>query len=120
MSNTDGRVIINIDSNAQKAAQDFNALDRAVKKTDTDTKAFSGSANVLKNALGAISVGYVTSQLVNLGKSAVNTSMDFQALTNRMNAAAGNKSIGAFWFSLNLKYVIIGYTKLNKWYIIKK
>lgn len=96
MSNTDGRVIINIDSNAQKAAQDFNALDRAVKKTDTDTKAFSGSANVLKNALGAISVGYVTSQLVNLGKSAVNTSMDFQALTNRMNAAAGNKSIGAF------------------------
>lgn len=94
MSN-DGRVIINIDSNAQKAAQDFNALDRAVKKTDTDTKAFSGSANVLKNALGAISVGYVTSQLVNLGKSAVNTSMDFQALVNRMNAAAGNKSIGA-------------------------
>ena len=94
MSN-DGRVIINIDSNAQKAAQDFNTLDRAVKKTDADTKAFSGSANVLKNALGAISVGYVTSQLVNLGKSAVNTSMDFQALVNRMNAAAGNKSIGA-------------------------
>ncbi len=94
-SNNDGRVIINIDSNAQKAAQDFNALDRAVKKTDTDTKAFSGSANVLKNALGAIGVGYVTSQLVNLGKSAVNTSMDFQALENRMNAAAGNKSIGA-------------------------
>ena len=91
----DGKVIINIDSNAQKAAQDFNALDRAVKKTDTDTKAFSGSANVLKNALGAIGVGYVTSQLVNLGKSAINTSMDFQALTNRMNAAAGNKSIGA-------------------------
>ena len=95
MSNNDGRVIINIDSNAQKAAQDFNALDRAVKKTDTDTKAFSGSANVLKNALGAIGVGYATSQLVNLGKSAVNTSMDFQALVNRMNAAAGNKSIGA-------------------------
>lgn len=95
MSNNDGRVIINIDSNAQKAAQDFNALDRAVKKTDTDTKAFSGSANVLKNALGAIGVGYVTSQLTSLGKSAVNTSMDFQALTNRMNAAAGNKSIGA-------------------------
>ena len=91
----DGKVIINIDSNAQKAAQDFNALDRAVKKTDTDTKAFSGSANVLKNALGAIGVGYVTSQLTSLGKSAVNTSMDFQALTNRMNAAAGNKSIGA-------------------------
>ena len=91
----DGKVIINIDSNAQKAAQDFNALDRAVKKTDTDTKAFSGSANVLKNALGAIGVGYVTSQLVNLGKSAINTSMAFQALTNRMNAAAGDKSIGA-------------------------
>ena len=95
MSNNDGRVIINIDSNAPKAAQDFNALDRAVKKTDTDTKAFSGSVNVLKNALGAIGVGYATSQLVNLGKSAVNTSMDFQALVNRMNAAAGNKSIGA-------------------------
>ena len=37
MSN-DGRVIINIDSNAQKVAQDFNALDSAVKKTETTTK----------------------------------------------------------------------------------
>ena len=38
MSNQDGRVIINIDSNAQKVTGEFNALDRAVKKTDADTK----------------------------------------------------------------------------------
>ena len=50
----------------------------------------------LNNILGAFSVGYIANQLIDLGKNAINTSMDFQALTNRMNAAAGNKSIGAF------------------------
>ena len=49
----------------------------------------------LNNILGAFSVGYIANQLIDLGKNAINTSMDFQALTNRMNAAAGNKSIGA-------------------------
>lgn len=95
MSNTDGRVIINIDSNAQKVAGEFNALDAALNKTKTDGKAFSLSANAVKNALGALGITYTTSQVLNLGKSLINTSMDFQALTNRMNAAAGNKSIGA-------------------------
>lgn len=50
----------------------------------------------LNNILGAFSVGYIANQLIDLGKNAINTSMDFQALTNRMNAAAGNKSIGVF------------------------
>lgn len=95
MSNNDGRVIINIDSNAQKVARDFSSLDSAVKKTETDANIFSNSTNVLKKALGAIGVGYVARNLENLGKIAVQTSMDFQALTNRMNAAAGNKSVGA-------------------------
>lgn len=49
----------------------------------------------LNNVLGAFSVGYIVNQLIDLGKSAVNASMDFQALENRMNAAAGNKAIGA-------------------------
>ncbi len=94
-SNNDGRVIINIDSNAQKVTGEFNALDAALNKTKTDSKAFSLSANAVKNALGALGITYTTSQVLNLGKSLINTSMDFQALTNRMNAAAGNKSIGA-------------------------
>ena len=95
MSNNDGRVIINIDSNAQKVAGEFNALDAALNKTKTDGKAFSLSANAVKKALSALGITYTTSQVLNLGKSLINTSMDFQALTNRMNAAAGNKSIGA-------------------------
>ena len=49
----------------------------------------------LNNILGAFSVGYIVNQLIDLGKNAINASMDFQALENRMNAAAGNKSIGA-------------------------
>ena len=91
MSNTDGRVIINIDSNAQKVAGEFNALDAALNKTKTDGKAFSLSANAVKNALGALGITYTTSQVLNLGKSLINTSMDFQALVNRMNAATGDK-----------------------------
>lgn len=49
----------------------------------------------LNNALGAFSLGYIINQLHDLGKSVVNTSMDFQALENRMNASAADKSIGA-------------------------
>lgn len=49
----------------------------------------------LNNVLAGFSIGYISTRLAELGKSAVNTSMDFQALENRMNAAAGNKSVGA-------------------------
>lgn len=49
----------------------------------------------LNNALGAFSLGYIINQVHDLGKSVVNTSMDFQALENRMNASAADKSIGA-------------------------
>lgn len=157
MSN-DGRVIINIDSNAKNVARDFNTLDIAVKNNISDVKrgaisyesfnkSISGATERLRTlalhgyknsaefqnlakyvktankeltsadnivnkaigntqglassflnlntALGALSAGYVTNKIIDLGKSAINTSMDFQALTNRMNAAAGNKSIGA-------------------------
>ena len=157
-SNNDGRVIINIDSNAKNVAQDFNALDIAVKNNISDikrgaisydsfNKSISGATERLRTlalhgyknsaefqnlakyvktankeltsadnivnkaigntqglassflnlntALGALSIGYITNKIIDLGKSAVNTSMDFQALVNRMNAAAGNKSIGA-------------------------
>lgn len=158
MANNDGRVIINIDSNAQKVAKDFNALNVAIKKSEINTKKgvvsfnllnttvstaserlrtlalqgrqnsteFQKLASVVKNAnkqlnsadnvvnkaigntqglassflnlntaLGALSIGYITNKIIDLGKSAVDTSMDFQALENRMNAAAGNKSVGS-------------------------
>lgn len=158
MANNDGRVIINIDSNAKNVARDFNALDIAVKNNISDikrgaigyddfnkkisgaterlrtlalhgfknteefrnlakyvrtaNKELSSADNVvnkaigntqglassflnLNTALGALSIGYITNKIIDLGKSAVDTSMDFQALENRMNAAAGNKSVGS-------------------------
>lgn len=158
MANNDGKVIINIDSNAQKVARDFNALDVAIKKSEGDTKKgiisfnqlnttvstaserlrtlalqgrqnskeFQNLASVVRSAnkqlssadnvvnkaigntqglassflnlntaLGALSIGYITNKIIDLGKSVVDTSMDFQALENRMNAAAGNKSVGS-------------------------
>lgn len=157
MANNDGKVIIDIDSNAQKVARDFNTLDVAIKKSEGDTKKgiisfnqlnttvstaserlrtlalqgrqnskeFQNLASVVRSAnkqlnsadnvvnkaigntqglassffnlntaLGALSIGYITNKIIDLGKSAVDTSMDFQALENRMNAAAGNKSVG--------------------------
>ena len=180
MSNQDGRVIINIDSNASKVARDFQNLTNNTSKYERILRNVAGTSNatsaiasyqklanaqksgigfsqlnsvtgsaierlknlalqgrqnsaefqklasVVKNAnrqmanansvvnkatgfnqlgssilslnniLGAFSVGYIANQLIDLGKNAINTSMDFQALTNRMNAAAGNKSIGVF------------------------
>lgn len=158
MANNDGKVIIDIDSNAQKVARDFNALDVAIKKSEGDTKKgiisfnqlnttvstaserlrtlalqgrqnskeFQNLASVVRSAnkqlssadnvvnkaigntqglassflnlntaLGALSIGYITNKIIDLGKSVVDTSMDFQALENRMNAAAGNKSVGS-------------------------
>lgn len=79
----------------KEAYAQLNQAQNAVNNAIGNAQGLASSFLNLNTALGAIGVGYATSQLVNLGKSAVNTSMDFQALTNRMNAAAGNKSIGA-------------------------
>ena len=61
----------------------------------TGFKELGSSILNLNNVLAGFSIGYISTRLAELGKSAVNTSMDFQALENRMNAAAGNKSVGA-------------------------
>ena len=79
----------------KNANKQLNSAENIVNKAIGNTQGLTSSSLKLNTALGALSVGYVTSQLISLGKSAINTSMDFQALTNRMNAAAGNKSIGA-------------------------
>ena len=79
----------------RNANKQLNSADNVVNKAIGNTQGLASSFLNLNTALGALSIGYISNQLIDLGKSAVNTSMDFQALTNRMNAAAGNKSIGA-------------------------
>ena len=92
----------------QENSTEFNKMAAAVKNANrqmanaeaivakaTGFEQLSGSIFNLNNVLGAFSVGYITNQIADLGKSVVNTSMDFQALENRMNAAASNKSVGA-------------------------
>ena len=61
----------------------------------TGFKELGSSILNLNNVLAGFSIGYISTRLVDLGKSAINTSMDFQALENRMNASAADKSIGA-------------------------
>lgn len=79
----------------RNANKQLNSAENIVNKAISNTQGLASSFLNLNTALGALSVGYVTNKIIDLGKSAINTSMDFQALTNRMNAAAGNKSIGA-------------------------
>lgn len=79
----------------RNANKQLNSVENIVNNAIGNTQGLASSFLNLNTALGALSVGYITNKIIDLGKSAVNTSMDFQALTNRINAAAGNKSIGA-------------------------
>ena len=85
----------NLAKYVKTANKELTSADNIVNKAIGNTQGLASSFLNLNTALGALSVGYVTNKIIDLGKSAVNTSMDFQALENRMNAAAGNKSIGA-------------------------
>lgn len=53
MSNQDGRVIINIDSNASKAQREFEALDSATAKYNQTLKNTQNTANSSKSALSS-------------------------------------------------------------------
>ena len=53
MSNTDGRVIINIGSNASKVARDFEGLDAATAKYNQTLKNTQNTANSSKSALSS-------------------------------------------------------------------
>ena len=85
----------NLAKYVKTANKELSSADNIVNKAIGNTQGLASSFLNLNTALGALSIGYITNKIIDLGKSAVNTSMDFQALTNRMNAAAGNKSIGA-------------------------
>ncbi len=85
----------NLAKYVKTANKELTSADNIVNKAIGNTQGLASSFLNLNTALGALSVGYVTNKIIDLGKSAVNTSMDFQALENRMNAAASNKSIGA-------------------------
>lgn len=78
----------------KNANKQLNSADNVVNKAIGNTQGLASSFFNLNTALGALSIGYITNKIIDLGKSAVDTSMDFQALENRMNAAAGNKSVG--------------------------
>ncbi len=78
----------------KNANKQLNSADNVVNKAIGNTQGLASSFLNLNTALGALSIGYITNKIIDLGKSAVDTSMDFQALENRMNAAAGNKSVG--------------------------
>lgn len=78
----------------RNAQMQMSSANNIVNKA-TGFKELGSSILNLNNVLAGFSIGYISTRLAELGKSAVNTSMDFQALENRMNAAAGNKSVGA-------------------------
>lgn len=79
----------------KNANKQLNSADNVVNKAIGNTQGLASSFFNLNTALGALSIGYITNKIIDLGKSAVDTSMDFQVLENRMNAAAGNKSVGS-------------------------
>ncbi len=78
----------------RNAQMQMSSANNIVNKA-TGFKELGSSILNLNNVLAGFSIGYISTRLAELGKSAVNTSMDFQALENRINAAAGNKSVGA-------------------------
>lgn len=78
----------------RNAQMQMSSANNIVNKA-TGFKELGSSILNLNNVLAGFSIGYISTRLAELGKSAVNTSMDFQALENRMNASAADKSIGA-------------------------
>jgi len=60
MPTNDGKVIIQIDTNAAKAAQDFNALDTSINKVDKDSKNIPNDFNQVNSATSRMSSGLMT------------------------------------------------------------
>lgn len=86
----DGQVVIQVKSNANQTAKDFDKLDKSLdntgkglKQVDRQADKTSDSLKGLKNAITAVA-------LFQLGKDAVNAGIRMTALTNKFNAAAGS------------------------------
>lgn len=88
MANNDGKVIINIDSNAQKVARDFNALDVAIKKSEGDTKKGIISFNQLNTTVSTAS-----ERLRTLALQGRQNSKEFQNLASVVRSA--NKQLSS-------------------------
>lgn len=88
MANNDGKVIIDIDSNAQKVARDFNTLDVAIKKSEGDTKKGIISFNQLNTTVSTAS-----ERLRTLALQGRQNSKEFQNLASVVRSA--NKQLNS-------------------------
>ncbi len=101
----DGKVIIEVKSNAKSVAKDFNTLDKSLNRTEKELKDVDKQADKTKRALGGLksAIGIFASalagvQLINFGKNAVKTGFQITALNNKFKAAAGSAEDGAASF----------------------
>lgn len=108
MPTSDGRVVINIDSNARKATSDFNQLDSALSKLDLNSKKIpssfnqadsaiskmSSSMSVLKGGLIAAGGAFATLKLAEYSKQILDISSQFEQLNVSFEVLAGKEAGG--------------------------
>lgn len=108
MPTPDGKVVINIDSNARKAASDFNQLDSALSKVDSGSKKLpsgfnqadnaiskmSGSMSALKGGLIAAGGAFAAMKLAEYSKQILDISSQFEQLNVSFEVLAGKDAGG--------------------------
>lgn len=82
-------------SSARTLQRNINEADSAVNKATGNVGLLSNSMTFLKGAVAATAITLATVKLKEFAQDASETSMQMDALTNKMNAAAGGSQLGA-------------------------
>lgn len=84
----DGKVRIQVTTNAAQASKDFNALDKSL--SNAEKSAFS-----MQDAMNRLVAYFGAREIIQYGKEVSALSRQFDGLVNKFNAAAGSAEVGA-------------------------
>ncbi|PNX49891.1 MAG: hypothetical protein BV457_00190 [Thermoplasmata archaeon M9B1D] len=89
----DGKVRIIIVTNAESVASQFRKLDDSINKTGKSAKKLNSTAKILKNSLKTLGIAFGVRQIITFGKELINTSLELEALDNKLLASAGSAEL---------------------------
>ncbi len=79
----DGKVLIDVKSNAGSVTKQFNKLDKSLNKVDTSAKKTKKSFESLKTGFKAAAIILATKKLFDMGNALVNVASDFEETNNK-------------------------------------
>ena len=119
----DGKVIIQVITNADQAEKLFKGLDKSIDNTKKSTSEFDKTANLLKKTLQKLGIALTIRQTIKFGQELIQTTQDLQALDNQLIASTKSAELAgeAYQFvseeverlGLDLKTTLDGFSKFS-------